>query len=264
MLKLLLAFAPAFSFAQMIPMGARSSGVANASVALTDTWSFFNNPANSANVAHVSGGLYYENRYLLKELQFQGLVYNQPLKVGALSLGIQSFGFKYFRTFTAGLGYSLKLNEMLFSGVQLSYQGLWFSDYYGTRNAVMANAGILIHLSENLKLGTSIFNLGRTKVNRANAERWSTDFRLGASFQVSKVVLILAELNKNVNHPIRVKAGVEYQPVKTFFLRTGISTSPIEISGGFGYQFKNIDLSFGTTYIPVLGFSPNISFSFDL
>ena len=264
MLKILLAFVPVFSFAQNCPAGSRFSSLAHAAVATTDAWTFFSNPAASAFLPKASIGFSYENRFLLKELQSQALVYNQPLKTGVLSLGAQTYGFKYFRQLKTGLGYSFKLNDFLSAGVQISYQGLWFSEYYGYRQAVIADAGLLIKINEYWSIGTSIFNLGRTKVNRANKERWSTDVRIGVGYKLSPKVLILSEIDKNVNHPLRLKCGVEYQPVKAFFLRTGFATWPFEIAAGMGCQWKKIHLDMGSTYKPIVGFSPNITCSFNL
>ena len=56
-------------------------------------------------------GVSYENRFLLKELQSQGLTAVIPLKSGVLSVGAQSFGYTEFRTYRSGLGYSLKLSD---------------------------------------------------------------------------------------------------------------------------------------------------------
>ena len=89
--------------------GSRSQALANASVCLSDVFAYHNNPANAAGQKEVSFGLAYENRFLLKELQHQSYAVLIPLKFGVLSIGGNSFGYRDFRTFKNGVGYSMKL-----------------------------------------------------------------------------------------------------------------------------------------------------------
>ena len=117
-----------------MPLGARSMSMANTSVTFNDVWAYNNNPAALADVDKFSAGFSYENRFLLKELQTQGFAVAIPLKVGVLSLGGHMYGYKQYRSYKAGLGYSLKLSEKFYSGAQLNYQGLSLSENYGTRN----------------------------------------------------------------------------------------------------------------------------------
>ena len=70
-----------------LPMGSRSQSIANASVAISDLWSYHHNPAASSKVKNFGVGLSYENRFLLKELQSQGLTIVVPLKKGVVSAG---------------------------------------------------------------------------------------------------------------------------------------------------------------------------------
>ena len=87
-------FSLQFSFCQgWLPMGSRSHALGNASVAIDDIWAYHHNPANLVSVKKLGFGLSYENRFLLKELQSQGLVVALPLKAGVISFGLQSFGF---------------------------------------------------------------------------------------------------------------------------------------------------------------------------
>ena len=69
-LPLLLFFCSFTSVAQgWMPVGSRSNSMGNASVALTDVWAFHHNPAGLSELKNIHGGISYENRFLLKELQ---------------------------------------------------------------------------------------------------------------------------------------------------------------------------------------------------
>jgi hypothetical protein len=262
---LLFLFCPLISFSQgWIPMGGRSNSMANASVAFEDVWAYHHNPAGLASLKSFSAGLSYENRFLLKELQSQGLTVALPLKTGVLSFGAQLYGFELYRTQKVGAGYSIKLSEKFSAGVQLNYQGIRLTDNYGSKHSATAELGILGEITENWKIGVSVFNLGRAKLADFADDRFTTLMRLGTSYKVSDKVLFSAEAEKNIEYPLRFKAGMEYQAVKNFFFRFGAATAPVEITFGFGYKFKTFQLDLGSAYHQRLGWSPNVSLTYQL
>lgn len=247
-----------------LPVGARSNSIANASIALSDCWSYYHNPGALGVINKSEIGVSYSNRFLLKELQNQGLVYVQPIKKGVLSFGVQFFGLDVYRGSRIGGGYSLKLSDKLFSGVQLNYQRLQLSSNYGVKNSVTAEAGIYYMLNDQWRIGVSIFNLGRAKLSSFENERVSTIMRLGTVYQISKKVLFALEIDKNVNYLPRLKGGIEYIPVKNVYLRGGIATQPIEFTFGLGSIFKSFQLDIGSSYQQVLGWSPHFSLCYKL
>ena len=257
-------FSLQFSFCQgWLPMGSRSHALGNASVAIDDIWAYHHNPANLVSVKKLGLGLSYENRFLLKELQSQGFVVALPLKAGVISIGLQSFGFKNFRTNRLGLGYSMKLAEFLSCGVQLNYHQVRLTDAYGRKDALTAELGLRADITDNWKVAFSIFNLTRTKISEFSEDRLTTLMRLGTQYTFSEKVMLVAELEKNIEFPVRFKTGIEYSPIRKLFLRGGFATQPIEISAGLGYRFKEqFQLDLGSAYHQILGWSPNFSFTY--
>ena len=257
-------FSLQFSFGQgWLPMGSRSHALGNASVAIDDIWAYHHNPANLVSVKKLGLGLSYENRFLLKELQSQGFVVALPLKAGVISFGLQSFGFKNFRTNRLGLGYSMKLAEFLSCGVQLNYHQVRLTDAYGRKDALTAELGLRANITDNWKVAFSVFNLTRTKISEFGEDRLSTLMRLGTQYTFSEKVMLVAELEKNIEFPVRFKTGIEYSPIRKLFLRGGFATQPIEISAGLGYRFKEqFQLDLGSAYHQILGWSPNFSFTY--
>ena len=257
-------FSLQFSFCQgWLPMGSRSHALGNASVAIDDIWAYHHNPANLVSVKKLGLGLSYENRFLLKELQSQGFVVALPLKAGVISFGLQSFGFKNFRTNRLGLGYSMKLAEFLSCGVQLNYHQVRLTDAYGRKDALTAELGLKANITDNWKVAFSVFNLTRTKISEFGEDRLTTLMRLGTQYTFSEKVMLVAELEKNIEFPVRFKTGIEYSPIRKLFLRGGFATQPIEISAGLGYRFKEqFQLDLGSAYHQILGWSPNFSFTY--
>ena len=207
-----------------LPMGGRANSMANAMVAVIDPWSFHHNPGALGFQKTISGGLSYENRFLLKELQSQGAVYVQPLKKGVFSIGAQLYGYEMYKSTRAGLGYSMLLAENFSVGIQLNYLGLQLREQYGSLHTVTAELGLLYKISEKWRIGASVFNLGRTKLSDYQNERYGTTMRLGTSYSLSEKVLIAIEAEKNINYLLSTKIGMEYHPRNKCFVRGGLYT----------------------------------------
>jgi hypothetical protein len=246
----------------ILPMGGKANSMANSIVAMEDVWSFHHNPGALARFEKVAFGICYENRFLLKELQSQGLVYVQPLKKGVISAGAQIYGFDLYRSTRIGAGYSLLLADNFSAGVQMNYQGIQLREQYGSLHSVTAELGLLVNITDKWKMGCSVFNLGRAKLSAYQNERMGTIFRLGTSYKLSNKVLFTLEADKNIFYPIRVKTGMDYQPLNNFFIRAGLSTEPLEGAFGMGYKFNRIQLDLGTSYHQTLGWSPHFSIQY--
>lgn len=245
------------------PSGSRSMSMANASNTFTDAWAYFNNPAGLAMDNNLQAGLSYENRFLLKELQSQSAVVAIPLKVGVISVGGQTFGYRQFRSTKAGVGYSMKLSDRLMIGVQGNYQGLMLNENYGNKHTATAEIGILTLLTENWRVGVTVNNVGRAKLSEYSDDRFSTYFKLGTSYRFSKSVLMSLEFEKNLETALRVKSGIEYTPIENLYLRGGFATARTELTFGVGYDFGLLSLEIGSAYDQILGWSPNFSLTLD-
>ena len=245
-----------------VPAGSRSMSMGNASVCQNDVWAYHNNPGALGELETFSAGISYENRFLLRELQSQGLAVAIPLKMGVISVGGHMYGYSQFRSYKAGVGYGMKLADKFYAGVQMNYQGLQLSQNYGNKNALTAEAGLYGYIKDNWKVGVAVFNVGRTKLADFQDDRFSTTFRFGSSYHFSKKVLVSGEFEKSIDYQARFKAGVEYEVVSDFFIRGGVATTPIEVSFGAGYQFNVLQLGLGTSYHQVLGWSPHFSLTY--
>lgn len=251
------------SFSQgWLPAGARSMSMANASVGMHDVWSYHNNPGSIGKIDRLSAGIAYENRFLLRELQTQGLAVAVPLKVGVISVGGFTYGYTQYRSTKVGLGYSMTLSEKLYAGVQLNYQGIQFAQNYGSANALTGEAGVYGEINDHWSFGMSVFNLGRTKLAEFEDDRFSTLMRLGTAYTFSDKVIVSAEFEKGVEYELRFKSGVEYEAMKNFYVRGGVATAPIEFTFGTGYDFGFLQLDFGSAFHQILGWSPHFSLTY--
>lgn len=243
-------------------IGSRQAGMAFASVALTDIWAFHNNPGMLGFLKEAGGGVYYENRFFLREFQYQGLVFAQPLKKGTISFGGQYSGFNLYSTSRAGLGYALALSERLSMGVQINYMNIRQPSYYGTKHGVSGEFGLGVKVTSKWTFAMAVNNLTRTNLADYQNERFETIFRMGTLYELSKRVLVSTELEKDVVFPLRVKVGVEYHPVEPFYIRAGAAVNATSMAIGFGYAIKNLRIDIGSNYVQPMGFHTAASLNF--
>jgi hypothetical protein len=247
-----------------LPQGARSMGVANTSVTLEDVFAYHHNPGALAFVPSFSAAVHYENRFLLRELQTQSFALALPTEKGAFSLGGQFYGYENFRTSRVGGGYSLLLAPNVALGVQLNYLNLRLDSFYGVRHGVSAEVGMLAKVNEDLTLGGSVVNIGNTRVSTITDDRFGTLIRLGAGYRLMENLTVLGEVAQYINQPTQLKGGVEYVFKEQFFIRIGASVQPVELSFGMGMKLGGIQLDLGSKYHAIVGWTPGVSFTYEL
>ncbi|MFT7611225.1 MAG: hypothetical protein ACI9J3_000167 [Parvicellaceae bacterium] len=256
---------PLFSFAgnENWHLGARSAGMAHSSVTLYDVWSTHHNQGGLGWLENATAGVYFENRFAIKELNQMGASVAVPFKGGTFGLNYSGFGWSQYKENKVGLAYGMKLNDKISAGVQANFHSLRLGGNYGSSSALTVEAGIQARVTEELTIGVHIFNPTKTKLNEYNDERIPTIMRFGAGYQFSDKLLITAEAEKDIEFDGIVRVGIEYMPGEKLYIRGGVATNPNIIAFGFGMKFDSFRADIASTYHQVLGFSPQVSLSFD-
>jgi len=240
-------------------IGARSIGMGGYTATLSDLWSANNNQAGLGFVKQLSGGIYYEYRFLLSETSYKAGAFVLPTKVGALGVSVTSFGFELYNETKAGLSYGQRFGEKFSFGVQMNYINTKLTQQYGSKSSITGAVGLMAKLSNELTLGVHIYNPTRTKLANDNNERIPTIMKLGLAYNFSKKMLFAMETEKDVDYQAIVKVGIEYHIIDILYLRGGISTGPTLSSFGFGLQLKDFMLGIASNYHQTLGLTPSIS-----
>ena len=94
-----------------------------------------------------------------------------------------------------------------------------------------------------MTIGAHVFNPTRSKISDYNDERLPTIIRFGGDYDFSDKVKVAVETEKDMAQKAVFKAGIEYKPVKEFYLRAGIGTNPTLTCFGFGINLKNFKIS---------------------
>jgi hypothetical protein len=119
-------------------------------------------------------------------------------------------------------------------------------------------------LTDKIMLAAHLFNPTRTALNEFNKEKIPTIMRLGMNYIFSKQVLATIEAEKDIDMKPIFRMGLEYKTSSKFYLRGGIGTQPTLGSFGFGLNTGVIKLDVAASYHQVLGFTPDLSFSYQI
>lgn len=239
--------------------GARSTSMANASVALTDIWGIYHNQAVLALLQKPMAAGSFEKRFFLSDLNLAALAIALPLKNSTIGASLNYFGFDLFNQTRFGLAYSQKVSERLALGAQLS---LWDqSNRKGLQ--LLSELGLLLVATENLKLGVHVFNPFYRIQSLTLESPLAIQIRAGISCELNSHFTITSELLGIPGRPSRLSTGFEYEVFELFF-RAGFALMKQNNGAalGLGWKVGNIQIDLSWTYLmPVLSNS-NISIQY--
>ncbi len=248
-----------FASGEWGPVGGRSVAMGLSQVACTDLWSVNNNQAGMAFYDRTAAGLYFENRFLLKELGSQTAAFTLKTRYGVLGSSVGYSGDASYNTTRAGLAYSRKLGNRFSAGIQLDYISTRLGDEYGKKSNVTFEAGILVKVTEQLAFGAHAFNPVHVRLSEYNNEYIPSTLNAGFSFTFSDKLLLTAEADKNSGFPLEFHSGAEYKLGRNAYARVGLTTNPARYTFGFGLEMKNLSIDLSSSMHPQLCYSPQAS-----
>lgn len=254
-----------YAGSENFPVGARSAGMANSTVMISDLWSVYHNQAGLAYLNNIYAGAYFENRFNISQLGIKSTAFVLPTNSGTFGASVTYFGYSKYNESKFGLAYAKKLSKHFSVGMQFDYLNTSIGDEYGNKGAFVFELGLMAEPVENLLIGVHVYNPTRSKLAVYQDERIPTVFRAGIGYKFSKKVIVTVETDKNLDFKPTYKAGFEYHFIKGLYLRTGISANPNQNFFGMGYAFKSlsVDVAFSThEVLPMTShFSVNYKFN---
>jgi hypothetical protein len=242
------------------PIGAKSWGIGNATVALADRNSVFNNPAGLGFLKENFLSTSYHARYNIAGLQTLSISSNYNTKFTNIGLSIERFGDKLYNEQKLGLAIG-KSTNMISLGLKVSYFQAAIENFT-SKNTLLTEFGVMTKLSSKLMIGFHAYNLTGAKLFAS--QHIPTTLHLGLSFTPTKQILLVAEVEKNIELPTLIKVGIEYQIVKNFYFRTGLSSKLNHAHFGFGFQSKQFIFDYALSSHSALGFSNHLSISYQI
>jgi hypothetical protein len=252
----------AFSAHDPVSKGAKSAAMGGASVASNDFWGVFNNPAVNSYIRDISAGVYFENRYMLKELSYRGLGVLLPVaQHDAFALNVQQFGYAQFQESKVGLAYSKKFGESFAAGLQFDYLNTFIGEGLGSKHSYTFEFGLYSKFNKKLSLGFLAFNPARMKLTDYNGyvDYIPVVLKLGARYAFSERVSAISEVEKDIYRDAVMRLGIDYKLSEILYFRGGLSTGVVAYSFGMGVHYNNFMFDISTSVHQVLGPSPQVS-----
>lgn len=248
----------AFPQSSFSSIGARSAAMASASLCLSDLWAVNNNQASLSNLKSPQAGVYYENRFQINELGLRCFAFAMPIANSVIGFSVNNFGFNLYNENKLGIAYSKNLFKNLSAGIQIDYFNTRFAENYENINIFTFEGGFRADISEKFAIASHIFN--PIKVNRKNLNQpLSSALKVGCLYSPSSKIIIAIEADKDMFYQPVMKIGIEYNPLKNIFFRTGVSTLPEYNSFGFGINSNHFIFDFSSSLHQILGFSHQFS-----
>ena len=242
------------------PLGARSAGMATASVMMTDIWASANNQAGLGYIERPVATVYYENRMNVKSLSLQAGAFAIPVGSTTIGVNYRYFGFSKYNESKFGLAVAKRLGEQFALGVQMDYFHTYFAEDYGNIGGLCGEIGLLYEPVQNLIVGAHFFNISQSKQKVNLDERVPTIIRFGVGYTIQEKATISVETEKNLRMDAVFKAGLEYAPIDDLYLRCGVSTDNLyQYVFGLGYSWKYFTVDMAFNHHKFFGYNPHIS-----
>ncbi len=251
-----------------LPIGARFAGMGNSGLTLTDVWSIRMNPAGLAGVKVPTAGMFYQQHWLSEDLAHQAVAVAVPLGRGVLGIGADRFGYSLYNETRTSLAYAMHFGEGLRAAVQMDHIGVALGENYGRSGTLVAELGVQARITDALWIGAHIFNPNRSGFGTTGDaavtvdERPPTVMRVGMAYTFSTKLLMTLEAEKDMDRQERFRVGVEYNPSKVLFLRTGVSTGPARSHFGAGFRLDRVDIDLAVAVRAQLGPTPMLNLNY--
>lgn len=251
-----------------LPAGARLAGMGYAGITMSDLWSVRLNPAGLAGLETPMVGAFYQSHWLSQDLAQQGLAVAIPLGKGTFAVAGDRFGYSLYNETKVSATYAMRFGDGLRAAVQMDYLGVRLGENYGSANTFAAEVGMQARLTDALWIGAHVYNPTRALLGTSGdgavvvEERVPTLLRAGLGYTFSKKLLMTLDAEKDIDRQERMRIGVEYHPNEVLYLRTGITTGPVQGHFGAGFKLKRLDIDLAVALRSQLGATPIIGLNY--
>lgn len=247
-----ISFRTAAQVTDIIPAG---TPIANTTVARTDVWSCFSNPATLIQPETWQAAMQFENKYLIPELStklVQAAYTNNIMNIG---IGFSHFGYSKYNEMLAGITLSRNFGGKFSIGVQGNLYASYFSDEAGYQYAFIPQVGMTAHLATNFTLGFHAFNPFQQNLRTDHVEkRLPSLFSLGTDLRFAEDFCWTTQIDKEVSSSFRFATGFEWDMVEQFTLKIGGYGSEYFVGClGVGLHFGGFGFDLNSELHPVLG-----------
>lgn len=243
-----------------INLGARSHAMGNAAVALKDDFSIFNNIGASAEIDDITLISSFSHKFGFAPFRNLGAGILYPHNMGVFSFSLRRFGTDLYHEQHLGLGFSNKLG-IVSLGVKINYSQYTVLEM-GTAGVPHIEFGGVAELFPTLSFGAHIYNLTQAKLDTERGVSLPVIVKSGFAYIPVDELTICVAVEKNIEQDVRIGAGLEYNFLHKFHLRSGISTAPFQQYYGLGFSPYNFTLDYALDNHNILGLSHQLSITY--
>lgn len=245
---------------EVSPHGSRSTSLGSAYVTLTDFWSSLNNPANIARQTNqYTAGVYYENSYLIKELNLSSVGLSYASKHLNAGFFLSRYGITSYNQGNAALIVGKNIWESISVGGKICYNFIQVADGYGSVAAFTGEFGINAQISNHITLGAHVKNPTHEKIGKEVKETLPSSLVFGISYLSPFGITLFSDIDKPLEQKLAFHSGFEWSIYKGLCARAGFRSSPNLLSFGFGYTTNFLTFDISVSKHQTLGYSPQAS-----
>jgi hypothetical protein len=197
----------------------------------------------------------YQNRFLLKETSTAGVSVGIPTKYVDVGAAMNYFGYSQYNEIQGGVTLSRKFSKYFSLGVGASYYSAWLSPEEGAKGTAIVQVGLLSEIFPKFFIGFNAYNVAQTNISlNATQKRIPAVFELGLSYTFGENLLFIAQIDKEIDHPVRWHTGFEYRIIKELSVSLGgYGSNSFTPTFGASLYLKGFTLDMNFEYHTVLG-----------
>ena len=248
--------------AQYRMLGTRQAALGQCGLGLADVWATSHNQAALALMKDYSAGVYYEDRFNLKDLSLKAAAFCIPTVFGNIGFSLSSFGAEDYSEKKFGLAFAKKLGARLAMAVQMDYFLVDQALSYGNAMAFTTEIGILSQPVDDLTIGVHLFNPTKVSMSELGDQYLPQVGRIGAKYDVGHQVRLMAEVLKNITNIAVYSFGMEYDLLKNVCLRYGYRSGYSANSFGIGLRYAQVMVDVAASQYANLGWGTHFGLQF--
>lgn len=245
------------------PLGAYHFTTGAYSKHFQDAFSMMANAGALSSLGYFSIGVNGEQRFMLQQTGVYTAVATLPLNTGNLGLQADYSGYDDFNESQIGLGYGLQLNESIGIGAKFNYYHFRIPSYISS-SSVNFEIGTMVHISDQLHTGVSVYNPLESPLGKNTGERLAAVYKAGIGYEWSSSFFTQLEIIKEKGRDINIHLGIQYKPLEQVLARAGVQTGNNAIYFGAGYLYRRFRMDVSVSLHQQLGMSPGIMLLYQL
>lgn len=242
--------------------GPRLAAMGSGGTALSDIWSLQQNPAGIAELKRPMIAVAYEKHFLDAEVSTQNAVFAVPFRRNVLGVSFERYGFSEFNEQKVGVCYAKRFGDSFSMAIGLRYYQQNISQY-GSAKAFSIEVGFQLKVTNEFTIASHIANPNQSRYNNLQGSILPAKLSLGGSFIFSDRLVMIVDVRAHLKYPPEGMTGIEYNIIKWFSLRGGVSVNPIKQYTGFGISYNKLQVDVSVASHPSLGYSPQVALGYE-